>query len=321
VSGAGVADRPRLSGWFREREIDPGGLFEVGERSPVTRVRYRADGERTEESLFGDAHFAAHTPYPGRSPIAPEQLAGAYLFHGIDVPGAGPRGAEGGHPTAERFWREAQDLRARCTGPVLWEIAADACSPGSLPRVLELTALADVLSLNAAEAAALTGGRDPLDALDRLPRAGLTIVLRCGPAGSLVQYGRRRVRIGTAPGPVADPTGGGNAYSGAFLAAFAATGDIVAAARLAASAAARVIAQYGAPVVGEWTRAEVRRNAAEVPTTGAPSRGASVHRSRPHPSPSPSLQPPTPAPHAYSPQTPLPGSAHARIRLEPDRDL
>ncbi|MFE4668714.1 carbohydrate kinase family protein [Streptomyces sp. NPDC056716] len=255
VSGAGAADRKRLTGWFREREIDPGGLFEVGEHSPVTRVRYRPDGERVEDSRFGDAHFAAHTPYPSRMPVEPKRPAGAYLFHGVDVPGTGVR-----------FWREVPDLRARCAGPVLWEIAADACAPRQLPRVLELAALIDVLSLNVAEAAALTGRADPLDALDLLRRTGLTVVLRCGPAGSLVHHEGERVRVGVAPGRVVDPTGGGNAYSGAFLAAFAASGDAVAAARLAASAAALVIGEYGAPAVGEPTRAEVRRGAMEVPT-------------------------------------------------------
>ncbi|MDX6330374.1 MAG: hypothetical protein QOI83_2757 [Streptomycetaceae bacterium] len=248
VSGVGTTDRQRLSDWFREREVDPAGLFDVGARSPVTRVRYLADGERVEESVLGAAHFAAHTPYPSRSPTGYEGPAGAYLFHGTD----------------ERYWREVPDLRARCRGPILWEIAADACTPDNRGRVQELAALADVLSLNAAEAAALTGQRNPLDALDRLPRAGLVTVLRCGGDGSLVQYGRHRLHAGVAAGPVADPTGGGNAYSGAFLAAFAATGDAAASARLAAAAASRVIAQYGAPAVDEPARAEVRERAREV---------------------------------------------------------
>ncbi|MFB7493166.1 PfkB family carbohydrate kinase [Streptomyces sp. NPDC056161] len=283
VSGVGTADRPRLRDWFRARRIDPGGLFDVGEHSPVTRVRYRADGERVEESLYGHAHFAAHTPYPSRMPPRPEQLAGAYLFHGADTHGTDTHATDthgavthgtdthgpdthglGADDVAARFWREVPGLRARCAGPVLWEIAADSCSPGHLPRVLELAGLVDVLSLNIAEATALTGHRDPLDALDRLPRTRTVTVLRCGAAGSLVQDGRRRVRVGVAPGAVADPTGGGNAYSGAFLTAFAATGDIVSAARLAASAAARVIGQYGAPPVGEEIRAEVRDGATKV---------------------------------------------------------
>ncbi|MFJ2829417.1 PfkB family carbohydrate kinase [Streptomyces sp. NPDC087263] len=248
VSGVGALDRRRLGAWFRRREIDPVGLFEVGEHSPVTRVRYRGDGERVEESVLGDAHFAAHTPFPSRWPVGQDRLAGAYLFHGTD----------------ERYWSEVAALRPRWRGPVLWEIAADACTPADRARVTELAGLVDVLSLNAAEAAALTGRPDPLDALARLPGNGLVVVLRCGAAGSLVRHGRRTWQVGTAPGPVIDPTGGGNAYSGAFLAAYASTGDIPASARAAAAAASRTIAQYGAPGVGPLERDETRRAVREV---------------------------------------------------------
>jgi sugar/nucleoside kinase (ribokinase family) len=248
VSGVGALDRQRLGDWFRLREVDPAGLFEVGERSPVTRVRYLDDGERVEESVLGDAHFAAHTPFPSRSPLAPDRLAGVYLFHDAD----------------ERYWREVAAVRPRWRGPVLWEIAANACTPDARSRVMELAGLVDVLSLNVAEAAALTGRTDPLEALSRLPGHGLVVVLRCGAAGSLVRHGDRRWHVGVAPGPVVDPTGGGNAYSGAFLAAYAATGDVPASARAAAAAASRVIAQYGAPVVGPLDRDEIRRQARAV---------------------------------------------------------
>lgn len=248
VSGVGASDRRRLSAWFHRREIDPVGLFEVGEYSPVTRVRYLDDGERVEESVLGDAHFAAHTPYPSRWPVGPDRLAGAYLFHGAD----------------ERYWREVAALRPRWRGPVLWEIAADACTPADHARVAELARGVDVLSLNAAEAAALTGRPDPLDALAQLPGGGLVVILRCGPAGSLVRHGRRSWHVGVAPGPLIDPTGGGNAYSGAFLAAYASTGDIPASARAAAAAASRTIAQYGPPAVGPRERDETRRAAREV---------------------------------------------------------
>jgi sugar/nucleoside kinase (ribokinase family) len=248
VSGVGASDRRRLSDWFRRREVDPVGLFEVGEHSPVTRVRYLDDGERIEESVLGDAHFAAHTPFPSRSPLGPDRLAGAYLFHDAD----------------ERYWQEVAAVRPLWRGPVLWEIAANACTPDARARVLELAGLVDVLSLNVAEAAALTGRPDPLEALDRLPGHGLVVVLRCGAAGSLVRHGRRRWQVGVVPGPVVDPTGGGNAYSGAFLAAYAATGDVPASARAAAAAASHVIAQYGAPVVGPLGRDVIRRHARAV---------------------------------------------------------
>ena len=251
VSGVGTADRERLSAWFRRRQVDPAGLFEVGEHSPVTRVRYLDDGERVEESVLGDTHFAAHTPFPSRSPVGAHRLTGVYLFHDAD----------------ERYWDEVAALRPRWSGPVLWEISADACTPAGLTRVTELAGLVDILSLNITEATALTGEPDPLDALAALPGDGLVTVLRCGAAGSLVRHGRRIWRTGVAPGPVADPTGGGNAYSGAFLAVYAATGDAPASARAAAATAARAIAQYGAPSVGLQEREETRRAAHQVTVT------------------------------------------------------
>ncbi|MEW2398210.1 PfkB family carbohydrate kinase [Streptomyces sp. NPDC046862] len=254
VSGVGAADRPRFTEWLRRREVDPSGLFVVGRHSPVTRIRYLPDGERVEESLYGDQHFAAHTPYPSRSPLPDEHMAGAYLFH----------------DTEERFWREAAEARTRWRGPVLWEIAANACTPGLSGRVLELAGLVDVLSLNSTEAAALTGRSDPSAALGVLGDAAPVTVLRCGAAGSLVRQGQRRWHVGAAPGPVADPTGGGNAYSGAFLAAWAETGDVLAAGRAAAAAAALVIAGYGAPSVDDQVRATVRKLAEDVPVVPLP---------------------------------------------------
>lgn len=251
VSGVGAVDRGRLSAWFRRRQVDPVGLFEVGEYSPVTRVHYLDDGGRVEESVLGDAHFAAHTPFPSRSPVGPDRLAGAYLFH----------------DTEERYWREVAALRPRWRGPVLWEIAADACTPAGRTRVTELAGLVDVLSLNVAEAAALTGEPDPRDALAALPGGGLAVLLRCGAAGSLVRHGRRVWQVGVAPGPVVDPTGGGNTYSGAFLAAYVSTGDAPASARAAAAAASRAIAQFGAPAVGSRERDETRRAAQQVTVT------------------------------------------------------
>jgi len=179
--------------------VDPAGLFDVGARSPVTRVRYLADGERVEESVLGAAHFAAHTPYPSRSPTGYEGPAGAYLFHGTD----------------ERYWREVPDLRARCRGPILWENRGRRLHAGQ-PRPRTGTGRAGRCAVPQPprRRAALTGQRNPLDALDRLPRAGLVTVLRCGGDGSLVQYGRHRLHAGVAAGPVADPTAVGTPTPG-----------------------------------------------------------------------------------------------------------
>jgi len=93
--------------------------------------------------LLGAAHFAAHTRIPSRSPTGYEGPAGAYLF-------TAPTSATGRVP----------DCVARCRGRFCGKCGRR-LHAGQPRRVTELAALAEVLSLNAAEAAALTGPAEP----------------------------------------------------------------------------------------------------------------------------------------------------------------
>ncbi|MFF5991190.1 PfkB family carbohydrate kinase [Prauserella flavalba] len=248
VSGAGARDRPALVRWFRERQVEPAGLFVHGERSPLTRIRYDHEGERVEEPVFGAEHFAAHTPLPRHLPVPPARLGGVYLFH----------------DTEPRYWAEITAFRQRWHGPLLWEIAADACEPGNVATVRELVTAVDVLSLNVAEARSLLGTTDPAEVHRALGRPGLVLVLRGGADGAVVCADGHLLHAGVAPGAVVDPTGGGNSHSGAFLAAFARTGDARCAARYAAAAASVVIAQNGAPPIDQALRADVTARAGRV---------------------------------------------------------
>jgi sugar/nucleoside kinase (ribokinase family) len=252
VAGIGRDDRAMLADWCAEREIDDAGLFDVGESSPRTRIQYFADGERVETPVFGLEHFDAHTPLPRHIPYPPDQVAGVYLFHDNE----------------EAYWRDVSAYRSLTAAPVLWEISLDACRPEARDAVFDALALVDVLSINRTEAFALLGVADVDDAVRELRTAGAVVVLRMGAEGSLVIDGSRPlVKVGVSDAPVIDPTGGGNSYSGAFLAEFARSGDPIAAARLAAAAAARVIAQHGAPAVDDETRRAVRNAATRIRTT------------------------------------------------------
>lgn len=251
VSGVGTEDRAALTDWFVEREIDPTGLFTVGEHSPRTRIRYFADGERIETSLFGLDHFAAHTPLPEHIPYPPADLAGAYLFH----------------DHGDEYWRRVDGFRADFHGPLLWEISSDSCRRELWPVVRERLSRVDVFSMNRAEALRLFGTRDLGRAIESLRIKGVTSILRCGASGSLIVEGARLAEIGVSPVDATDPTGGGNSYSGAFLSAFAATGDPIRAARLAAAAAGIVVSQHGAPPIDSVLRERVADSALRISVT------------------------------------------------------
>ncbi|TAM67556.1 MAG: carbohydrate kinase family protein [Microbacteriaceae bacterium] len=241
VSGVGTEDRAALTEWFAEREIDSRGLFVVGSHSPRTRIHYFADGERIETPVFGLEHFNAHTPLPEHIPHFATGLAGAYLFHDLDT----------------EYWQSIQRFRANVHGPILWEISATACRLGMWPAVRESMELVDLFSINRSEALELFDTGELDTAIDSLRIAGAVTILRCGADGSILIDGGRVTEVGVSRVDAIDPTGGGNSYSGAFLAAYAATGDPVWSARMAAAAAAIVISHHGAPPIDSTLRTQV----------------------------------------------------------------
>lgn len=247
VSGTGSADLPELAAWCEERGIDPSGLFVVGRHGPRTRIDYRPDGEREETPVHGLDHFDAHTPLPGHIPAGTD-LAALYLFHAAE----------------EDYWERIARHRAASAVPALWELSALAAVPELLPAVREHAALVDAISLNRTEALRLFEAGGVADAIAALREFGTLAVLRLGEEGSVVIEGARVTRVPAAPVRVADPTGGGNSYSGAFIAALAASGDPVRAACVAAAAAGVVIAGRGAPAVTAATRERVARQAEEL---------------------------------------------------------
>lgn len=253
VSGTGGADLLDLTRWSDERAIDPSGLFVVGKYGPRTRIEYFADGERIETPVFGLDHFHAHTPLPRNIPdgVRERDLAAVYLFHAAEEP----------------YWSEIADFRSASAVPILWEIAADATVPERAHDIRDHAALVDVVSLNRTEALSLFGTTRIDEAIRDAATLAPVVLLRLGRDGSLILEGRRRIRVPAAPTTFADPTGGGNSYSGAFIAAYQDSGDPERAGRLAAAAAAVVIATPGAPLVDDATRDAVRSTAAVITTS------------------------------------------------------
>lgn len=248
VSGVGAADREALSTWFEMREVDPHGLFDVGEFSPRTVIQYDESGERVESSALGSAHFDAHTPLPRHIPDL-NAVAAAYLFHDTE-------------PT---YWDEVEEFRTSFSGPIVWELSAASAQPDRLLAVRRARANVDALSINRAEALALFEVRSVSEAVDGLRALGGLSLLRLGLDGSLVIGATAEpLWIAAVPTTVVDPTGGGNSYTGAFLAAWADSGDADLAARIASSVAASVIGQYGAPRVDAELRSQIASDAAQL---------------------------------------------------------
>ena len=124
------------------------------------------------------------------------------------------------------------------------------------PRLPELRAqiaanlqLVDILSINRTEALRLYATGAVEDALLAAHADGARIVvLRMGGEGAVAYDGVQFVHIPAAPAVVVDVTGGGNAFSGGFLAGYCESGgDLVTAGRCAAVSAAYAIEQYGPP--------------------------------------------------------------------------
>jgi sugar/nucleoside kinase (ribokinase family) len=233
VSGVGRdlgrADLDRLTSWG----IATTALTVAGELNPRSRVVYRDDGERSETPLLGLDHFATMAPRITDIPRSWRSLRGLSLFAGIEP----------------RDW-DGVVHHARAAGcRVLWEISADACGTDHFDEVSALLGDVDIFSINLTEARALCGAEQPADCVAMLAKAGAAQVsLRMGADGALLGADGELIHIDAAPsGPVVDPTGAGNCHSGALLAAYSDTGDLLLAGRRAAAAASLVVEQYGPP--------------------------------------------------------------------------
>ena len=155
-----------------------------------------------------------------------------------------------------KFCAHRQDVEIKLVDPPIfvWEPVPDMCIPSELPKVLEAMKYVDVLSPNQKELAALFGESKPdafmaceLDVLERQCNELLTkgfgkkpsaVIVRRGERGCYIAsnnrhtwfpaYHRPRDEVPVKDRPkwtnkVVDPTGGGNAFLGAFCAGICCT--------------------------------------------------------------------------------------------------
>jgi sugar/nucleoside kinase (ribokinase family) len=245
VSGVGRDLRPADRAWLRSYGIDTTALAVRGDHTPRSRVRYFSDGGRAETPLLGEGHFLGMAPSVADLPGTWTTADGAYFFATHDAPQ---------WPSLSHWVRERGCL-------LMWEISADSCRPEQFDRVAARLADVDILSINLAEARSLCGLSDPSGCVARLHDAGAAlVVLRMGPDGAIASDTTTWVAAPAAPcDAVVDPTGAGNCYSGAFLAAYGRTRDLKRATARAAVAAASVLGSYGVPPPRAPTRAADHR--------------------------------------------------------------
>lgn len=200
----------------------------------VTRITYPEPERRHEEPW---PSWQAHVAMRAMLPEVPEPARSArayYVFRDL-------------HPG---FFPPVLEAAAESGAPVLWEIPGVVCAGDLTDELAQVLRRIDILSINQAEARDLVGPHSLDATADALLALGpRVVVLRLGSRGSLVTTWNERHRFESAAATVRDVTGAGNAYSGAFLARYAASeGDLVESAVVATAAAGTVTERVGPPI-------------------------------------------------------------------------
>lgn len=218
--------------WFTANEIDISGLEIRSAHTPRNWMVYQREDVRTERPQFGPEHFARMAPRVQDLPSTHLHARGWYIFRDDE----------------EAFWREALELRDASRTRLLWELHEGAAQASRWPTVARILERVELVSLNRTEGRHLCGVAEPAAILERLLDTGVgAVALRLGEEGSLVATTEESWRIPAYPTAMQDPTGAGNAFSGACLAGWVGGAGLLAAACGAAAAASFMIEQYGPP--------------------------------------------------------------------------
>jgi sugar/nucleoside kinase (ribokinase family) len=232
VAGVGE-DFDTLTGGLADAYgFDRRGLVFRGPHSIQSRLIYEPDGGRSETPIMGADHFRRLQLTPADLDESLLPAAGTYLFRDDDPD----------------FWAAVEALRPSL-GRILWEIDCRLARPEKRAAFGKLASQVDIVSLNLAEGQAMLGPLAPGDLAAGLISLGCsTVLLRMGAEGALVAGAGVMLHVTTPAHRVVDVTGGGNAFSGGFLAGYCARpGDLDHASRCAAAAAAHAISEPGVP--------------------------------------------------------------------------
>jgi len=234
VGCVGADFEPRFWRWFDDRNIETSGLELRGEHTPRSKLVYGSDGNRVEYPLLGQEHFRQFSLDFADLPRVNLRCRGLYVFR----------------EAQREFWEELVSNTNVSGAKILWEIDRTACRPAYWSDISAVMRSVDVFSINHAEATLLLECDGVEACLEALRSAFEGVLLyRLGAKGSYVIESSRVLHVSAvARSETVDPTGAGNAYGGAFLAAWCEdAGDLEGACRLAAGVAGLVVGAWGPP--------------------------------------------------------------------------
>ena len=234
IGGVGADFEPRFWQWFEDRNIDTSGVERRSEHTPRSKLLYGSNGDRVEYPLLGLEHFRQFSLDVADLAGVNLRCRGLYVFR----------------EAQRQFWEELVSALNISGAKVLWEIDRTSCRPACWADVSAVMRSIDVFSINHTEAALLVGCDEVEKCLETLRSAFEGVLLyRMGADGSYVIEGSKVLRVSAvAPRRTVDPTGAGNAYGGAFLAAWCEEfGNLEGACRLAAGVAGLVAGAWGLP--------------------------------------------------------------------------
>lgn len=212
--------------------------------------------------LHSDTHHtgsvAVWIDHTGQRSMVSGKGADHYLLPG-ELPVQLLRRAGHVHLSAWSFFGDPPRAAARRAAQVAKEAGATlSFDPGSFQMIQDIGVEAfvgssadlgfDLLFPNAEEGEALTGETDPERVCRRLTELypGAAVALKLDSDGAYYFDGGRGTHVGPAPGRLVDATGAGDAFAGAFLAAWLRGVTPVRAAALANAVSAWVIERVGA---------------------------------------------------------------------------
>ena len=217
--------------------------------------RYHANME-DRDTLFTDTGAFGRVPVE----VRPQAAAAAHVF------------LTSGHPWQNQtalpgFGRRHLTMMDTIEREVVEERAA----------LLEIMRAADLVSINEAEAALLTGaGAGTADAgalaTQLLTEYGVpTLLLKAGPRGAMVAQAGHRVQIPAVPGVRAlDPTGAGDSFAGGVLSALACGAPLDDAVRWGCAVASFTVEAFGPEALFALRREDVSARAGRIGLLEAP---------------------------------------------------
>jgi sugar/nucleoside kinase (ribokinase family) len=229
-----------------EAGLDTSGIGVDAGPTQRTWVIYEEDGRRRFLDRTSPDRFEALVPDPG---LLPPQLAGVPALHLAAM------------PLASQYTMLSAFRRRWPTGVVSLD-THEALVAGYQEDLAHMAREVTVLLPSDGELADWVGHRDWPRALRELSALGPKVVgVKQGKDGSLIYDAMTGHLFWVSPPPVTvvDPTGAGDAYCGAFMAAYAAGQGIVEAARIATAAAALAIGTVGATRFAARTPDELTR--------------------------------------------------------------